>query len=387
MLDFTFLSPTKIIFGRGVEKGVGTELALQAKKVLVHYGGQSVIRSGLLERVKDSLSAAGLSFVLLGGVKPNPRVSLIREGIKLCKQENIDFILAVGGGSVIDSAKAIGIGVHVEHDVWDFYTGKEAPEKMLPVGVILTIPAAGSESSPSSVVTNEELELKLSCGSEEMRPRFAFMNPELTFTLPAYQTACGAADIMAHIMERYFTNEKNVDFTDRLCEAGLKTIIKNIPLALENPRDYAARAEIMWVGSVAHNDLFGTGREDDWASHGIEHEISAIYDVAHGAGLAVIFPSWMKQVYKHDIARFTQFAVRVWDLEMDHMNPERTALEGIHRTEAFFKAIGLPTRLSDMNVPADKIDEMAEKCVGNGTIGNFVKLDKKAVAEIYRRAL
>jgi alcohol dehydrogenase YqhD (iron-dependent ADH family) len=386
MDNFEFYNPTKIVFGKGVENQVGAETAKYAKKVLIHFGGGSAIKSGLLDRVRASLKSAGVEFVELGGVQPNPRVTLVREGIELCRKENISFILAVGGGSVIDSAKAIGVGVPVSHDVWDFYEYTKTPEKMLDIGVVLTIPAAGSESSPSSVVSNEEKQLKRGLTNEIMRPRFAFMNPELTFTLPAYQTACGAADIMAHIMERYFTNTKNVEFTDRLCESGLKTIINNVPRVLENPDDYNSRAEIMWTGCVAHNDLFNTGREGDWGSHSIEHEISAIYDVAHGAGLAVVFPAWMKQVYKHDVARFAQFAERVWGLEMDHFNPERTALAGIHRLEAFFSSIGLPVRLSEMEVPADRIPEMAKKCTGSGTTGNFVKLDTAAVTEILNRA-
>lgn len=386
MDNFEFCNPTKIIFGKGVENQVGSETAKYAKKVLIHYGGGSAIKSGLIERVRKSLRDSGVEFVELGGVQPNPRVSLVREGIELCRKENISFILAVGGGSVIDSAKAIGVGVPVDHDVWDFYEYTKTPEKMLDVGVVLTIPAAGSESSPSSVITNEEKLLKHGLTNEVMRPRFAVMNPELTFTLPAYQTACGAADIMAHIMERYFTNTKDVEFTDRLCESGLKTIINNIPRVLENPEDYAARAEIMWTGCVAHNDLFNTGREGDWGSHGIEHEISAIYDVAHGAGLAVVFPAWMKKVYTHDVARFVQFAERVWGLETDHFDLEKSALAGIHRLEAFFSSIGLPVRLSEMEISDDRIDEMAEKCTAGGQPGAFVKLDTKMVAEILRIA-
>lgn len=386
MDNFEFHNPTRIIFGKGVESQVGDEVAKYSKKALIHYGGGSAIKSGLIDRVRISLKAAGVDFVELGGVQPNPRVALVREGIELCRKESISFILAVGGGSVIDSAKAIGVGVPASHDVWDFYEYIAEPQKMLDVGVVLTIPAAGSESSSSSVVSNEEKQLKRGLSNEIMRPRFAFMNPELTFTLPPYQTACGAADIMAHIMERYFTNTKNVEFTDRLCEAGLKTIINNVPQVLENPNDYDARAEVMWTGCVAHNDLFNTGREGDWGSHSIEHEISALFDVAHGAGLAVIFPAWMKYVYKHDVARFSQFAERVWGLEMDHFNPEKTALAGIYRTEAFFRSIGLPVRLSEMDVPVESIPEMAKKCTGTGTTGNFIKLNTAAVTEIFNLA-
>jgi hypothetical protein len=276
-----------------------------------------------------------VEFIELGGVQPNPRLSLVKQGIELCRKHNIDFILAVGGGSVIDSAKAIAVGVPYEGDVWDFYSGKAVPEKALPVGVVLTIPAAGSEASKSSVITNEDGWYKRGLNVEIIRPKFAIMNPEITFTLPPYQTACGAADIMAHVMERYFTHQKDVDFTDRLCEATLKTIIKNVPIVLEEPENYQARAEIMWASTIAHNDLLSTGRIGDWASHAIEHELSGIYDVPHGAGLAVVFPAWMKYVYKEDVDRFVQFATRVWDVEMDFSNPERTALEGIYRLTQF----------------------------------------------------
>lgn len=386
MDNFQFYNPTKIVFGKGVESQVGIETAQYAKKVLIHYGGGSAIKSGLLDRVRTSLKNAGVEFVELGGVQPNPRVALVRKGIELCRKEDVSFILAVGGGSVIDSAKAIGVGVPVSHDVWYFFEYTKTPEKMLDVGVVLTIPAAGSESSSSAVISNEEKQLKRGLGHDCMRPRFAIMNPELTMTLPAYQTACGAADIMAHIMERYFTNTKNVEFTDRLCEAGLKTIINNVPRVLENPEDYDARAEIMWAGCIAHNDLFSTGREGDWGSHSIEHEISALYDVAHGAGLAVVFPAWMKYVYTHDIARFTQFAERVWGVEMDHFSPEKTARAGISQLEAFFTSIGLPTRLSEMKVSEDRIPEMAKKCTVSGTTGNFVKLNTAAVTDILKLA-
>jgi hypothetical protein len=335
MENFTFLSPTKIIFGRGVENQVGDETRVYSKKVLLHYGGGTIKRIGLYDRVVKSLRDAGVEFIELGGVQPNPRLSLVKQGIELCRKHNIDFILAVGGGSVIDSAKAIAVGVPYEGDVWDFYSGKEVPEKALPVGVVLTIPAAGSEASKSSVITNEDGWYKRGLNVEIIRPKFAIMNPEITFTLPPYQTACGAADIMAHVMERYFTHQKDVDFTDRLCEATLKTIIKNVPIVLEEPENYQARAEIMWASTIAHNDLLSTGRIGDWASHAIEHELSGIYDVPHGAGLAVVFPAWMKYVYKEDVDRFVQFATRVWDVEMDFSNPDRTALEGIYRLTQF----------------------------------------------------
>jgi alcohol dehydrogenase len=389
MDNFEFKNTTKIIFGRRTENGVGAEIKKHAGKVLLHYGGGSVKKSGLYDRVVKSLKSAGIEFVELGGVQPNPRLSLVREGISICREKKIPFVLAIGGGSAIDSAKAIAVGVPYEGDVWDFYDNKGTPEEALPVATVLTIPAAGSESSPSSVITKEEGALKRGLTTELIRPVFSILNPELTCTLPAYQTACGAADIMAHIMERYFTNTEQVDFTDRLCEAAMKTIIANAPRVLREPENYDARAEVMWAGSVAHNDLLGTGRIGDWGSHMIEHELSGIYDVTHGAGLAVVFPAWMKYVYTHDIARFTQFASRVWNVEIDFAHPDRTAIEGIARLEGFFKSIGLPVTLRELKIPSDKIEEMADKCTLGDTIkvGNFVKLDKKAAADILTLAI
>ncbi len=386
MNNFTFQNITKIIFGRGTENSVGQETAKYSKKVLLHYGGGSIKKTGLYDRVVKSLKDAGVEYVELGGVKPNPRLGLIHEGIELCKKNGIDFILAVGGGSVIDSAKGIAAGMYYDGDVWDLYLRKAYVDNALPIGVILTIPAAGSESSGASVVTKEEGQLKRDIGYDFLRPKFAILNPEFCFTLPAYQVACGAADIMAHIMERYFTNTTHVEFTDRLCEATMTTIINNVPRALANPNDYDAFAEIMWAGTVAHNDLLGTGRQEDWASHMIEHELSGIYDIAHGAGLAIVFPAWMKYVYKVNLNRFVQFAVRVWKVEQDFHDPEKTALEGIARMEAFFKSIGLPTRLSDAGITDDRLEEMAVKCAGTGTVGGLRRLDKNDVLNIYRLA-
>jgi len=387
MINFDFSIPTRIIFGRGAEAGVGAETARHSKKALLHFGGGSAERSGLLDRVRESLKAAGVEWVELGGVRPNPRVSLVREGIALCKEKGLDFVLAVGGGSVIDSAKAIAVGALSPEDIWEFYEYRIKPERALGVGAVLTIPAAGSETSTSAVISNDENELKRGINSELIRPRFAFMNPELAFTLPPYQTACGAADIMAHVMERYFTNVRNVALTDRLCEATLRTVIDNLPRVLENPEDYDARAEIMLAGSHAHSGLLSTGREGCWGSHGIEHELSALYDVAHGAGLTVVFPAWMKYVWKHDVARFARFATEVWGVEADWLDPERTALEGIRRTEAFFARCGLPVRLAELPVPTDRLDEMAAKAVvkGGGTVGNFVPLkpaDVRAILDL-----
>lgn len=389
MDNFEFCNPTKIIFGRGTEAQVGKETAVYSKKVLLHFGGGSIKSSGLYDRVTASLKAAGVEWVELGGVKPNPRLSLVHEGVKLCKEHQLGLVLAVGGGSVIDSAKAIAMGAVIDHDVWDFYMGKGAPTSALPVATILTLPAAGSESSTGTVITKEEGWLKRAVNSELIYPRFSILNPELAMTLPPFQIACGAMDISAHLMERYFTNVKNVSFTDRLIEGTLKTIMRQAPRILANPQDYDAWSEFMWAGTVAHNNLLNTGRIGDWASHDIEHEISGIYDVAHGAGLAVVFPAWMKHVLHHDLERFVQWAVRVWNVELDVFNPEAVALEGIARMEAFFTSLGVGTRMKDLGITDDRIDEMADKCTNGDTttVGNFVTLDRAAVAKILRLAV
>ncbi|MGM0498906.1 MAG: iron-containing alcohol dehydrogenase [Bacillota bacterium] len=387
MQNFTYQNTTKIVFGKGTEEEVGEYTAKHGSKVLLHYGGGSIKKYGTYEKVIESLEEAGIEYVELGGVEPNPKLSLVHQGIELAKEESIDFILAVGGGSVIDSAKAIAVGYFYDGDVWDFYYGNDKITEALPVGVVLTIPAAGSESSTSSVVTKMDGMYKRSIGTELIRPKFAIMNPEITFTLPDYQTACGAVDIMAHIMERYFSNTDNVEYTDRLSEASLKTIINNTPKVLKDNEDYAARAEIMWVGSNAHNGLLGTGREEDWSSHGMEHELSGIYDVAHGAGLAVIFPAWMNYVYQHDLERFAQFAVRVWDVDPDFKDLEWTARQGIKKTKEFFSQIGMPLTLAELDIPADRLEEMAEKATENGPIGSFVELDTEDVLNIYKNSL
>ncbi|MBC7959335.1 MAG: iron-containing alcohol dehydrogenase [Vallitaleaceae bacterium] len=389
MDNFIFQNATKIIFGKQTEQLVGAETIKYSKKVLLHYGSGSIKKTGLYDTVIKSLTEAGVEFIELGNAQPNPRLSLVQEGIKLCRENDIHFILIVGGGSAVDSGKAIAVGVPYKGDVWDFYTGKATVNEALPVAVVLTIPAAGSESSPSSVITNEDGWYKKGLTTDFMRPVFSILNPELTFTLPPYQTACGAADIMAHIMERYFTNTKNVELTDRLCEATLKTIIHNVPLVLSKPKNYDARAEIMWAGTIAHNDLLGTGRVGDWASHDIEHEISGIYDIAHGAGLSIVFPAWMKYVYKHDVKRFAQFASRVWNVDYNHFAPEQTALLGIKKITEFFSAIGLPVKLSDLDIDSSRIDEMASKCTGGDTrtVGNFIPLNQSDVYNIYTLAL
>jgi hypothetical protein len=388
MENFEFRNPTKIVFGRGAEDKVGAEAAAYSKKILLHFGGGSIKKTGLFDRVTTSLRKAGVDWVELGGVLPNPRLSLVYEGVRLCKTHGLGLVLAVGGGSAIDSAKAIAMGAVTESDVWDFYLGKGAPTAALPVGTVLTLPAAGSEASTGTVITKEEGRLKRAVNSELIYPRFSILNPELAFTLPAFQVACGAVDIMAHLMERYFTNVEHVAFTDRLLEATMKTIIANAPLVLENRRNYDAWAEVMWAGTIAHNNLLNTGRVGDWGSHDIEHEISGIYDVAHGAGLAVVFPAWMKFVLHHDLRRFVQWAVRVWNVELNAFDPEAVAREGVARMEAFFRSFGLGTTLGELGVKDDRIDEMADKCTDGGAraVGNFVKLDRAAVAKILRLA-
>ncbi len=388
MQNFVYYSPTKIIFGKDSESCIGTETKKYSNRILLHYGSSSIKKSGLYDRVINSLKKEAIEIFELPGVKPNPRLSLVYEGIELCKKNNINFILAVGGGSVIDSAKAIASGVKYTGDVWELFASSENKfEKILPIGVILTIPAAGSESSDSCVITKEEGMLKRACAHQELRPRFSILNPELTFTLPKEQSFYGISDILAHMMERYFTRVSHVDLTDRLLEGAMKSLIKNACAVLRAPYNYDIRAEIMWCGTVAHSDLLGTGRIGDWASHNIEHELSGIYDVAHGAGLSVIFPAWMKYVYKTDIKRFAQFASRVWGLDSYFNDEEYMAFEGISMLENFYKSVSLPVRLSQLNIGSDRLEEMAEKCAEAGPVGNFVELDKADILKIYELAL
>lgn len=389
MLNFEFYNPTRIVFGKGVEEKVGELCARYGKKVLVHFGGGSVKKSGVYDKVIASLEAAGVGYVALGGVKPNPRLSLIREGIELCRREKVDFILAVGGGSVIDSAKAISIGVPYEGDVWDFYyDGSKPPKAALPIGVVLTIPAAGSESSNASVVTNEDGWYKRDVASELIIPRFAIMNPEFTFTLPAYQTACGASDILAHMFERYFTQVDHTDLTDRLLEGAMKTLLTYAPIAQREPENYDARAEVMWTGTLAHNNLLNTGRIGDWASHSLEHELSGIYDIAHGAGLSIIFPAWMRYCHKAKPSRFVQLAQRVFDVDLAMEDTEAIIEEMIRRLEAWYKRMGLPTRMHEAGIQDDRLQEMAQKLfIGRPDQGNFVKLTQQDAYNIYKLAV
>jgi len=388
MNNFNFYSPTFFVFGKERENEAGKYVKrFGGSNVLIHFGGGSVLKSGLLDRVKASLETENIKFSVLGGAQPNPRSGLVYQGIEICKRDNIDFVLAVGGGSVIDSAKAIALGALYDGDFWDFYTGKRV-EKALPVATILTIAAAGSEGSTGSVITHENGMLKRAANSDALRPVFSILNPELTCTLPNYQTACGAADMMAHVMERYFSNTTDVEITDRLCEAILLTVIKETPKALANPADYESRANIMWAGMVAHNDICGVGREQDWATHQIEHELSALYDVAHGAGLAVMFPAWMKYVMHHDVLRFAQFAVRVWGCEMDFQQPEKTARQGIERYEQFMTSIGMPICFSELGAKTEDIPTLVKTAgLGQRTLGSFVKLTEEDVRRIYELAV
>lgn len=389
MNNFSYQSKTEIKFGRDTEKEVGKLVAKYGKKVLLHYGGGSIKKNGLYDTVIKSLKSEGIEIFELDGVKPNPRVTLIREGIDLCRKESIDFILAVGGGSVIDSAKGIGIGVNYEGDVWDFYDYKVAPEKMLPLGVILTLPAAGSETSPSSVVTNEAEKLKRGLTADCMRPEFCLINPEITYTLPPYQTSCGISDMLAHTMERYFTPTKNVELSDRLLESVMITIMSQAKKLIRDPKNYDHRAEIMWAGTLCHNDFIDSGRTGDWASHGIEHELSALNDVAHGAGLSIIFPAWMKHVYNQDIERFVQFADRVFGIDTSSISKEEAAKQAIDKLEDFYKHLNLPTRLSEVEFQESYIIEMAKKATNGdtSTIGSFKKLKQSDVESIIKLAL
>ena len=391
MENFTFYSPTFFAFGKDTENQVGEYVKqFGGSKVLVHYGGSSAKKSGLLNRVEASLKKEGIPYVMLGGVKPNPRSGLVYEGIELCKKEGVDFVLAVGGGSVIDSSKAIAAGVVYDGDFWDFYSGKWI-EEALPVGTILTIAAAGSEGSPDSVITKEEGMFKRGASGNAIRPKFSILNPALTETLPPHQTAAGATDIMAHLYERYLTNTKDVEVTDRLIEGLLLTMRHEAPRVIADPHNYEARANIMWAGMVAHNHICGVGRSQDWNSHVIEHELSALYDCAHGAGLAVTMPAVFKYVMNHDVNRFAKVATRVWGCEMDFDHPEVTALEGINAFQNFLISLGMPKNFEELGAKEEDIPKLAEICCRgdgrDGTISGFVTLTEEDVQNIYRMML
>lgn len=392
MIDFKYYTPTEVVFGKQSEEKVAQLIKRYGgSKVLIHYGGQSAMRSGLLDKICNQLKADNINYITLGGVVPNPRLSKVHEGIDLCRRESVDFILAVGGGSVIDSAKAIAYGVNYHGNVWDFYSGKAKATTFVPLGTVLTIPAAGSEMSDSSVITNEDGDIKRGYSNNISRPKFAIMNPERTFTLPPYQTAAGVTDIMMHMMERYFSHDGDMTVTDNLTESLLRTMKECVFAVLKNPNDYRNRAQIMWGGSLAHNGLTGCGREEDWATHEIEHELSGMFDVTHGAGLAAVWPSWARYVMKEDISRFVRFAVNVMDVENDYTNSEATALKGIEAMERFYHAIGMPINIHELigrEVTDEEIKEMARKCTNNYTTtqGHFKVLNAADIEQIYKMA-
>ena len=392
MKDFNYYAPTEVVFGEQSEEQVAQLVKKYGgTKVLVHYGGQSAMKSGLLDKVCTLLREGGVEYITLGGVVPNPRLSLAQQGIELCRKEGVDFLLAVGGGSVIDSAKCIGYGVPYEGNVWDFYLGKATPTEMLPVACVLTIPAAGSEMSESSVITNEDGDVKLGYSNNLSRPKFAIMNPRRTFTLPPYQTAAGVTDMMMHTMERYFTKDDDMDFTTDVAEAMLRSIKNAVFAVLKNPEDYRYRAQIMWGGSLMHNGLTGCGITDDWATHQLEHELSAMFDATHGAGLAAIWPSWARYVMHENLSRFVRFAVNVMDVPNDFTDPEGTALKGIEAMERFYHAIGMPIKIKELigrDITDEEIKEMTRKCSRDyqHTSGQLKVLHADDMEAIYRMA-
>ena len=386
MKSFTLDIKTKIIFGKDSIARLASELNGNYKKVLLHYGSGRIKKSGLYDNIVKILQDNNCEIFELSGVEPNPKLGLVRQGVEIAKDKNIDLILALGGGSVIDSAKAIGIGALYDGDVWDFYTGKANPSITIPVGVVLTIPATGSESSTGSVITNEDGLYKRATGGNFMRPKFAILDPTYTLTLPSNQTFAGVMDILSHVFERYFTQTNNVDLTDNLGEATMKTVIKNAYLLKENPQNFDARAEIMFAGTIAHNGLLGAGREEDWASHDIGHEISALYGTTHGETLSIIFPAWMKYVYKENLDRFVQFATNVWGVSNQGNSKEEVALEGIKKFKEFLTDMGLPKSFTEANLPFDGIELMASKASENGPFGSFKKLNKEDLINIYSMA-
>ncbi len=392
MNNFSFHSPTKVIFGKGVADKIGAETkAWGGTKVLIHYGGGSVVRSGLLDRVKKSLDEAGIAHVELGGAVPNPRLGLVYKGIDLCRKEGVDFVLGIGGGSAIDSAKAIAVGVPYKGDVWDIYLHKVSAQAALPHANIITLAATGTETSSSSVITNEEGWLKRGNNTQFNRPCFTLMDPELLYTLPPYQTACGVVDIMMHTMDRYFSHGGTNEITDRIAEVILRTVVQYGKICMEEPENYEARSEVMWAGSLSHNHLTGLGLPGDWAPHQIEHELGGMFDVAHGAGLAAIWNSWASYVYDADPMRFARFGVNVWGLDMNWQDPAVTAREAIRRTVEFFRSIDMPTTTTELlgrETTEEEMKELAVKCTyfGARTVGNMKVLGEKEILEVYRGA-
>lgn len=391
MLNFNFCSPTYFAFGKNTEEEVSKLIKkFGGTKVLIHYGQGSVERSGLLNRVRKSLQQSNIEFVELGGVQPNPRAGLVYKGIELSRKENIDFILGVGGGSAIDSAKAIAVGVPYDGDFWDLYEQRPIIDQAIPVGTIITLAATGSEASNSSVITQERGWKKYGFSSELIRPVFSIMNPELMYSLLPYQTACGIVDMLSHILERYFSNTEEVDLTDRMSEAVMKSIIENAFTVMNNPKDYGARANLMWAGTLAHNNILGVGKEQDWSSHQLEHELSALYDVAHGAGLAVVLPAYMKFTMPKHVMRYVQLANRVWNLDINFENPQETASKGIAAFETFFKMIGMPTTFAELGAKEEDIPQLTAKVRikgGGDILGFFEPLTRDDISSIYRLCL
>ncbi len=389
MENFTYCTPTRYVFGRGAENQAGEQAkATGMKRVLVVFGHSSARKSGVLDRVEKSLEEAGIYFMELGGIDPNPTDPKVREGIEMCRANSLDALIAVGGGSAIDTAKAIAAGVPYSGDFWDFWAGKSTIREALPVGVVLTIPAAGSEGSGNSVITLLDGNRKISLRTDyALRPKWALLNPELTYTLPPYQTASGIADMMAHIMERYFSNSKEVEVTDRVSEGILKAIIGEAPKVMKTPDDYDARANIMWAGTLAHNGICGTGRTEDWSSHAIEHEISALYGVTHGAGLAVVFPAWMTFMSRRHPEKIAQFGRRVFGV-ISH-DDKTAAMEGVMALKAFFGSLGLPVSFKELGIPNPDIENLVRNLHRNKgeRLGNYLALGPEDTAEIYRLAL
>ncbi len=387
MKNLVYSTNTKVIVGQDTEILVGEEIKKYSKKVLLHYGGGSIKKIGLYEKIIKSLKENNIDFMELSGVKPNPRVSLVREGIKICKENNIDFILAIGGGSVIDSAKAIAIGANNDEDIWEIFNSGNIKNKGLPLGVVLTIAGSGSETSEALVISNEENKEKRLLRHKSIAPKFSILNPKLTFTVSMYQTQCGVADLIAHILEIYFTPDVKAEFGDRLCESTIKSLVDNGTKLLEDKENYDARLGILLGGVAAHSELLSVGREGDFATHTIEHELSGIYDITHGAGISIILPAWMKYVYRKDINRFVQLANRVWNIDINYDNLEETALKGIEALKNFYSKIGLPTSLKEVYIDSSEFSYMAKRATKNGLCGKFVKLDSNDIVNIFNIAL
>ncbi len=388
MIDFVFQNPAKIIFGRTALSHLGEEALKYGNKALLVYGGGSVKRIGLYDQVKNILAENQIAIWELGGIVPNPHLSRVREGIEICRREGIGLVLALGGGSVIDTGKGIVNGVPDNGDVWDFYISKRTPKTSLPLGTILTLPAAGSEMSYSSVITNEDGMLKRGYNSLTNVPTFSILNPEWSFTLPPYQTACGCVDIIAHMMERYFTLVEHVELTDRLITAGILTVLHNAPIVMAEPENYDARAEVMWTGTLAHNTFLNTGRVGDWGSHKIEHELSAEYDIAHGAGLAIVFPAWMKYAIRQHPGKIAQFAMEIFDVPTNFGSETEIALEGVRRLEVFYQSLGMPIRLRDAGITNLNREKLAARALPteNAAVGEYIKLHRADIEEIYKLA-